>query len=356
MKTDIICHNNEEKGMTRGHFRQNTCQFYCSRRIIPAMKSDRISSIDQFRGFAILTMVLANYMGGTSIIPPWLKHSPDVGLTVIDLIAPFFIFTIGLTYGLSFRRRLAQDGAFKTYNQFLIRYLAILGLGAIISAGETFFGEYPSGIDWGVLQSIGMAGLITLVVIRLPSIYRWIIGVGILITYQIILDNYWLDLTVRSPHGGLFGSFNWAAMLILGTVLADLFHSEGRWKKALPWVSTAFLMVGIALAFVSPISKHRVSTSYVLVSLGISAMLFFLFNWLTGQFNWKGRFLVTWGRNPLVLYFLHYFFIGIFFLPGIPVIYQTAPLWLVLLEMTVLIGGISAAAYWLDSRNIVISL
>jgi len=320
------------------------------------MKTDRISSIDQFRGFAILTMVLANYMGGASIIPAWLKHSPDVGLTVIDLIAPFFIFAIGLTYGLSFRRRLEHDGAFKTNSQFFTRYLAIIGLGAVISAGETTFGLNPGGIDWGVLQTIGMAGLITLVVIRLPSVYRRIMGVGILVVYQVVLDHFWLDIVVRSPHGGLFGSLNWAAMLILGTALADLFHGEGRWKKAFPWVSLAVLAAGIALAFLSPVSKHRVSASYVLVSLGVSAMLFLLFHWMTGQFNWRGRFLVVWGKNPLVLYFLHYLIIGIFFLPGIPAIYQVAPLWLVLLEMAALIGGISAVAYWLDRRNIVISL
>ncbi|MBE3040251.1 MAG: DUF1624 domain-containing protein [Chloroflexi bacterium] len=320
------------------------------------MKSDRISSIDQFRGFAILTMVLANYMGGASIIPAWLKHAPDVGLTVIDLIAPFFIFAIGLTYGLSFRHRLERDGAFKTYSHFFTRYLAIIGLGAIISAGETAFGLNPSSIDWGVLQAIGMAGLITLIVIRLPSVYRWIIGAGILVVYQVVLDHFWLDIVVRSPHGGLFGSLNWAAMLILGTALADLFHGEGRWKKAFPWASLAVLAAGIALAFLSPVSKNRVSASYVLVSLGASALLFLLFHWLTGRFNWKGRFLVVWGKNPLVLYFLHYLIIGIFFLPGIPAIYQAAPLWLVLLEMAALIGGISAVAYWLDRKNIVISL
>ncbi|MFA5873340.1 MAG: DUF5009 domain-containing protein [Anaerolineales bacterium] len=83
------------------------------------MKPDRISSIDQFRGFGILTMALANYMGGAGVIPAWLKHAPDVGLTVIDLIAPFFIFAIDLTYGLSFRHRLERDGAFKTYSHFL---------------------------------------------------------------------------------------------------------------------------------------------------------------------------------------------------------------------------------------------
>ena len=320
------------------------------------MKIPRIASIDLFRGFAILTMVLANYMGAVNIIPAWLKHAPDIGLTIIDLIAPFFIFAIGLTYGISFRNRLEREGAFKTYTQFLTRYLAIIGMGAIISAAETAVGQNPSGIDWGVLQAIGMAGLITLLVIRLPSIYRWIIGAGILIAYQIILDNFLLDLTIRSPHGGLFGSLNWGAMLILGTALADLFQGEGGWKKAFPWVSLAVLGAGIALAFLLAVSKHRVSSSYVLISLGASALLFILFHWLTGRFNWKSRFLVAWGMNPLVLYFFHYLIIGIFFVPGIPTIYQTAPLWLVLVEMTILLGGISAVAFWLDRKKIYIAL
>ncbi len=320
------------------------------------MKPARIPSIDQFRGFAILTMVLANYMGGVNFIPAWLKHAPDVGLTVIDLIAPLFIFAIVLTYGQSFQRRLERNGAIMTYSQFLVRYLAIVGMGALVSAVETAVGENTSGIDWGVLQAIGMAGLITLIAIRIPSIYRWIVGAGILFIYQIILDNYLLDLTMHSPHGGIFGSLNWGAMLILGTMLADLFHGEEKWKKIFPWASLAVLAAGIALAFISPISKNRVSASYILVSLGASALLFLLFHWLACRFNWRGRFLVAWGKNPLVLYFLHYLIIGVFFLPGIPAIYQAAPLWLMLLEIAVLVGGISAAAYWLDHKNIVISL
>ena len=74
------------------------------------------------------------------------------------------------------------------------------------------------------------------------------------------------------------------------------------------------------------------------------------------HFRWQGWFLIVWGRNPLVLYFLHYLIIGIFFLPGIPAIYQAAPLWLVMTEMAILIGGVSAVAYWLDKCKIYISL
>ena len=320
------------------------------------MKTNRILSIDQFRGFAILTMALANYMVGVKLIPAFLKHAPDIGLTVIDLIAPFFIFAISLTYGLSFQHRVERDGAFRAYNSFFTRYLAIIGLGAIISAAETASGNNPSGIDWGVLQAIGMAGLLTLVVIRLKPVYRLAIGLGILVVYQLLLDHFLLDLTLRSPHGGLFGSLSWGAMMILGTVLADLFHNQDRGRKAFPWVSLAVLLAGIGLAFLTPISKHRVSSSYVLVSLGASALVFLVFHALASRFNWQGRYLVVWGKNPLVLYFLHYLIIGIFFAPGIPFLYIQAPLWLILLEMTILIGGVSLVAYWLERHEWFISL
>lgn len=320
------------------------------------MSTKRISSLDQFRGFAILTMVLANYMGGIKLIPTWLKHAPDIGLTIIDLIAPFFIFAIGLTYGLSFRRHFERDGALRTYSYFLTRYLAIIGLGAIISAGETAVGQNPSGIDWGVLQAIGMAGLVTLLVIRLPSIYRWLIGAGIVVAYQLVLDHFLLDLTLRSPHGGLFGSLNWAAMLILGTALADLFHGEGKARKAFPWASLVVLAVGISLTLFWPVSKHRVSASYVLISLGISALLFLAFHWISDIRNWNSRLLLAWGKNPLVLYFLHYILIGMFFLPGIPFLYAGAPIWVVLVEIAILLVGISLVALWMARKNVIIAL
>jgi predicted acyltransferase len=320
------------------------------------MQSNRISSIDLFRGLAILTMVLANYMGGIHIIPSWLKHAQDVGLTIIDFIAPFFIFAIGLTYGPSFNKHLGQDGAFKTYSQFVTRYLAIVGLGALISAGGTAMGVEATGIDWGVLQSIGAAGLMTLVVIRLPSTWRWGIGLGLLAVYQWILDHSLLDLTLRSPHGGLYGSVAWGAMLILATALADLFHDEARRRRLYPWVSLAVFLLGVGLALFVPVSKHRVSASYVLITLGVSALLFYVIHWLVARRNFKSRVLVAWGKNPLTLYFLHYILIGLVFLPGIAFLYVDAPLWLVLLEMAGLIGGISVVAFWLDRRNIIVRL
>ncbi len=319
------------------------------------MQNNRFSSIDQFRGLAILLMVLANLTTGIKIIPAWLKHAPDIGLTANDLIAPLFIFAIGLTYSLSFSHREERDGKLSTYFHFITRFLAIIGLGAIMSALETAYGANPSGVDWGVLQAIGIAGLVTLLVIRIPFPYRWMIGVTLLGIYQVLLDRFFLPLVQRSPHGGLFGSVAWSAMLICATSLADIFHDRGRWRKSYPWISSLVLVVGVALALISPISKHRVSAAYGLVSLGVSALVFILFHWLSERFHFNSHFLIAWGKNPLALYVLHYFFIGFIFLPGIPFLYSEAPIWLVLLEIAGLVVVLTVIAYWLERKKIIIS-
>jgi hypothetical protein len=36
----------------------------------------RLESIDEFRGFSILLMVLADYLAGPHVVPAWLKHAP----------------------------------------------------------------------------------------------------------------------------------------------------------------------------------------------------------------------------------------------------------------------------------------
>ncbi len=317
--------------------------------------SPRLLSIDQFRGLAILLMVLANYLAGVALVPAWLKHAPDIGLTVIDLIAPFFIFAIGLTYGLSWNRRLARQGLVKTSQHFITRFMAIIGIGAVLSAGEIWLQVDGTTVNWGVLQAIGVAGILALLVIGLPAVWRLLVGFAILVIYQYMLDTSWLSAVLHSPHGGLPGSISWGAMLILATVFADLFHDPARHKLCAP-ASVATLLLGIILSFVLPLSKNRVSSSYVLISLGISALLFLVLDWLASKRNLSLAFLVTWGRTPLVLYVLHLLLIGIFFLPDIPAWYSAAPLWLVLLEALFLLAALSAIGIWLERRQIIVSL
>jgi predicted acyltransferase len=316
----------------------------------------RLESIDQFRGFAIVTMVLANFTSSIHTIPAWLHHAPDIGLTLPDLVAPFFIFAIGLTYGLSMQQRASRDGWVKTLEHSFCRFMAILGIGSLmITIGLAYLND-PTMINWGVLQSIGVAGLMTVLVIRLPTLWRLGVGAVVLGGYQVLLDRYWVDVTIRSPHGGLQGALAWGAMLILSTVLADLFHDVARGCKVYPWASLAVLALGVGLAFLFPVSKHRVSSSYVIITLGVSALVFWGFHLLNEGLRVRVPLLSAWGQNPLLLYLLHYIGIGLFFLPGVPALYTDAPLWVVGLELALLIAALSWIAWRLQRSGYIFSL
>jgi predicted acyltransferase len=318
-------------------------------------KPSRLESIDYFRGLAIMLMVLANFTIGIVIVPGWLKHASDIGLTIPDLIAPFFIFAIGLTFGLSVRRRSERTSRPEAVQRSAVRYLAIFGLGAIISSVGAWYGYSPGSMEWGVLQAIGIAGLLTLPTIFLSTGWRFSIGLALLAVYQILLDHFWLSTVLETPHGGLPGSLGWASMLILATALADLYHDPPK-RKIYTLAVLIFLIGGMVLNYLSPISKHRVSAAYVLISLGASGILFWIIHLLVEKYGIKMPLLAAWGKNPLLLYLLHYVIIGIFFLPGIPALYTNAPSWLVILEIIILLSALSWVALLLERKNWIFKL
>lgn len=310
----------------------------------------RLDAIDAFRGLAVVLMAAINYLAGPQIVPALLKHAPDIGFTVADVVAPMFITAIGLTFGLSYRARLARTGVAKTNEHFLLRYLALCGLGTILTALGTLSKLEPS--DWGLLQTIGCAGLCTLAVIRLPVRVRWIPGVLLLGTYQLLLDRFWLQQVLGATHGGPLGALSWSAMLILATCLGDLFHEEEEERHprfALAAAGTTVL--GLLLALLVPVSKNRVSASYVLLSLGGSALLFWLFAALDRRHPGVLPRLRACGRNALFLYLLHGLLLGCFVVPTAAAWYVQASWWLVLLQL----WGMLAVLIWvgleLDRRH-----
>jgi len=315
----------------------------------------RIDAIDSFRGLAILLMVIANFIAGVQWIPAWLKHAPDVGFTIIDLVAPMFIFAIGLTYGASARKRLQRDGAWMMTQHFVVRFAAILGIGALLGAGEVLLAVDGQVINWGVLQAIGVAGLVTLIVIRLPAWARALIGLALLAGYQLMLDHYWLTNVLGSPHGGLFGAISWSAMLILATALGDLYLASRRPHWLLLIACVVLVAVALALTAWAPISKNRVSAPYVLLTMGLSGMLFWLFHLGDTLLKRRLPLMVSWGRNPLALYVLHLLLLGFVALPEAPAWYRQAPVWLTLLQGIVLLGVLTVIAWRMDRHKRYIS-
>jgi predicted acyltransferase len=310
--------------------------------------NSRLVGVDQYRGFAVLLMVLADYLSRIERVPAWLKHAPGVGLTMVDLIAPMFILAIGLVYLPSLQRRLQLNGPKQTVLHFIRRNLALIGIGALT----------PPGYSWGLFQTIGGAGLISLLVIWLPWLSRLIIGGILLSGYQILSDKIWMNqVSATSSWCEIEGVISWGAMLILASVLAEWYYDYSRGKWLFILGSLMSLGLGIGLSSWVEVSQYFVSASYVLIGLGVSGVVFAGFDFLTGRLGFRHPLLIAWGKNPLLLYLLHYWiWVFVFLGPQASSWHIQAPLWLIILQASGFVGFLCLVAWFLDRRGWVFSL
>jgi len=90
---------------------------------------------------------------------------------------------------------------------------------------------------------------VTLLIIRLPGWVRLVAGAALQIGYQLLLDFSRGSIGYETVGSGILWSLSWSAMLILATVLADLFHEPRYGRKAcleepalrLLWISRVVL-------------------------------------------------------------------------------------------------------------------
>jgi predicted acyltransferase len=318
--------------------------------------TSRLASIDCFRGFAVLVMVLASFLFGTEALPAWLRHVPDGSVTLADFGAPLFIVAIGLTFGASLQRRWARDGPARALWHFLRRALILFAIGLAMAVIWTRLGLNESGIYWGVLQTIAVAIVLALPFLRLSPAARAAAGLALLAVYQLLVVGHWLDLVLASPHGGLPGALAWASLLILATSCSDLlFRAVGR-EWTLPAAGMLAVASALALSTFVPISKPRVSASYVLFGLGVSIILLWVFHLLVDRWGLRFPWLAAPGKNPLLIYLLQYVLLAPFVLPGIPWWYAQAPILLTIMQAAAFVAAVIALALYLERRNWILSL
>src|SRR5262249_13609898 len=122
--------------------------------------SERLISLDVFRGLTIAGMVLVNNAGNWNAVYPPLAHAKWDGWTPTDLIFPFFVFIVGVAIPLAFEKRKAAASAGSRqrdlYLKIFRRTALIFGLGLMLNA-------FPFTIDKlshlrvpGVLQRIAL--------------------------------------------------------------------------------------------------------------------------------------------------------------------------------------------------------
>ncbi|WVZ96539.1 hypothetical protein U9M48_042168 [Paspalum notatum var. saurae] len=119
--------------------------------------AQRLASLDVFRGFTVAMMILVDDAGGAW---PGINHAPWFGVTVADFVMPAFLFIIGVSAALVFKKMPNKTGATK---KAVVRVLKLFILGVILQGGyihgrhDLTYGVDLDRIRWlGVLQRIAV--------------------------------------------------------------------------------------------------------------------------------------------------------------------------------------------------------
>src|SRR3982750_2332288 len=118
-----------------------------------SLLSERMLSLDVFRGITIAGMILVNNPGTWDSIYWPLEHAEWDGWTPTDLIFPFFLFIVGISTTLAFARRVARGhNQFDLLKKVFKRAGLIFGLGLLLN-GFPYYHLADIRIP-GVLQRI----------------------------------------------------------------------------------------------------------------------------------------------------------------------------------------------------------
>ena len=342
----------------------------------------RDRALDAFRGLAIVTMVAANFLADKARIPAWLKHAPDVGYTVIDLIAPLFVVAMAISWQYAAERRETEPRGGQTPGQGgltpaekcltpgrggltpkkgglspsmhgIRRGLALIGIGAIFSAGESLALGQAGLTDWGVLQALGIVGISLTLTGRLRPWLRLALAFLILLLYQALMP-LTKDLILARSHGGIIGAVAWTAMGLLA--LSSIQMVPRQRSSPVAAIALGYVVLGLSLSRVAPVSKNRVSTSYLLISLGLSLLLYQTMRFLYSRGKNILSWLEPWGRQPLLLYIAHQILLALFVLVPWPWWHEDASLVVILAQASLLFVLLSLLARYAEKKGLAIVL
>lgn len=140
------------------------------------MEYSRDLSIDRFRGFAVISMVLIQLWRDFPCLEFLSRlgaHRSEEGLMLIenlmfaDIFAPMFLFAIALTYKSSFDRRCVLYGKKAAERHFIVRYISIMGIGGILRAIESFIFLCSKGESEHKIDYFFFVGLLVLLCLNL---------------------------------------------------------------------------------------------------------------------------------------------------------------------------------------------
>ena len=112
--------------------------------------SQRLVSLDVFRGMTIAGMVLVNNPGTWTAIYGPLKHAEWHGITPTDYVFPFFLFIVGVAIPIALTKRMQNGITRDVYWKIVQRAATIFALGLLMSMIPFFQFNDTTGIPYAI--------------------------------------------------------------------------------------------------------------------------------------------------------------------------------------------------------------
>ncbi len=226
--------------------------------------SNRIASLDQFRGYTVAGMFLVNFLGGYVATPIVLTHT-NAFCSYADTIMPQFFFAVGFAFRLTFGRRAQTEGLGRAYGHVVRRLLGLALVALVVYNAPTVARTWQDFLDKGPAQALwhSLRGTWFQTLMHIAVTSLWITPVirasaGVRIAYmifsavlQVVLSHWfyfhWVNGVsdgITGVDGGILGFLGWTIPTILGTLACDAVTGAGRPRLAAVLVWGVLLMAG----------------------------------------------------------------------------------------------------------------
>ncbi|MDQ8181515.1 heparan-alpha-glucosaminide N-acetyltransferase domain-containing protein [Pelagicoccus sp. SDUM812005] len=151
-------------------------------------KRERLVSLDALRGFTIIAMIVVNSPGSWGEVYGPLLHASWHGVTVTDMVFPFFLFIVGVSIALAYAGRpKSRRERRQAYGKILWRVAKIFALGVFLNLWPQF--DFAEIRVVGVLQRIAVVfGVCAILFLNTSWRQQLWIAVGLLLSYWALLQ------------------------------------------------------------------------------------------------------------------------------------------------------------------------
>ncbi len=301
----------------------------------PLPATQRLVSLDAFRGVVMALMIVVNNNGSERDAYAQLRHSEWHGWTLTDTVFPSFVWIVGVAITLSLGKRLAAGAPRAKLLRTVLRRAAILFLlGVAVYAYPNF--SLSTQRILGVLQRLAICYLAASAIFLWCGLRRQIAWlVGLLTAYWLLMTfapvpgfgpgrldvegnfAHYVDRLVLGSHNyrhthdwdpeGIVSTLPAIATAILGLLAGHVLQLRRTLAERTTWMFLAgalLVAAGWALSFAMPINKKLWTDSFCLFMAGLDFTACAAFVWLIDGQGWKRPFqpAVILGMNAIAIY------------------------------------------------------